>query len=122
LALGSNLNSEFGSRLKNLEVAQLLIISKNIDIIDRSSYYETLSYPNKNDPKFVNCVIKINTKLSPKNLLNVILNIEKKIGKIQNKSINLALKFIGKYFEKNVLIPNNLTYSATRIILENSFK
>ena len=58
LALGSNLNSEFGSRLKNLEVAQLLIISKNIDIIDRSSYYETLSYPNKNDPKFVNCVIK----------------------------------------------------------------
>ena len=48
--------------------------------------------------------------------------IEKKIGKIQNKSINLALKFIGKYFEKNVLIPNNLTYSATRIILENSFK
>ena len=85
LALGSNLNSEFGSRLKNLEVAQLLIISKNIDIIDRSSYYETLSYPNKNDPKFVNCVIKINTKLSPKNLLNVILNIEEKIGRIRKK-------------------------------------
>ena len=85
MALGSNLNSEFGSRLKNLEVAQLLIISKNIDIMDRSSYYETLSYPNKNDPKFVNCVIKINTKLSPKNLLNVILNIEKKIGRIRKK-------------------------------------
>ena len=88
MALGSNLNSEFGSRLKNLEVAQLLIISKNIDIIDRSSYYETLSYPNKNDPKFVNCVIKINTNLSPKNLLNVILNIEEKIGRIRKKKMN----------------------------------
>ena len=85
MALGSNLNSEFGSRLKNLEVAQLLILSKNINIIDRSSYYETLSYPNKEEPKFVNCVIKINTKLTPMNLLNRILNIEKKIGRTRKK-------------------------------------
>ena len=76
--MGSNLDSKFGSKLKNLEIAQLLIISENIDIIDRSSYYETLSYPNKEEPKFVNCVIKINTKLTPINLLNLILNIEKK--------------------------------------------
>ena len=86
MALGSNLNSEFGSRLKNLEVAQLLIISKNIDIIDRSSYYETLSYPNKNDPKFINCVIKINTKLTPNKLLSVLLKIEKVIGRTRKKN------------------------------------
>ena len=85
LALGSNLDSKFGSKLKNLEIAQLLIISENIDIIDRSSYYETLSYPNKEEPKFVNCVIKINTKLTPMNLLNLILNIEKKIGRTRKK-------------------------------------
>ena len=85
LALGSNLDSKFGSKLKNLEIAQLLIISENIDIIDRSSYYETLSYPNKEEPKFVNCVIKINTKLTPMNLLNRILNIEKKIGRTRKK-------------------------------------
>ena len=30
--------------------------------------------------------------------------------KIHNRSINLALKFIGKYLEKKILIPNNLTF------------
>ena len=85
LSLGSNLESKFGSRLKNLEIAQMLILSKNIDIIDRSSYYETLSYPNKKDPKFINCVIKVHTNLAPNNLLNIILNIEKEIGRKRNK-------------------------------------
>ena len=90
MSLGSNLESEFGSRLKNLEIAQLLIISKNIDIIDRSSYYETISYPNKKNPKFINCVIKINTKLTPNKLLNVLLKIEKVIG---NNPLPLGGKF-----------------------------
>ena len=86
MSLGSNLESEFGSRLKNLEIAQLLIISKNIDIIDRSSYYETISYPNKKNPKFINCVIKINTKLTPNKLLDVLLKIEKVIGRTRKKN------------------------------------
>jgi len=48
--------------------------------------------------------------------------VEKKIDKIKNKSINLALDFIRRYFEKNILHPNNLTYPIARKSLEESFK
>ena len=41
--------------------------------------------------------------------------------KIHSGSINLALKFIRKYLEKKILIPNNLTYPTSGTILENSF-
>ena len=36
--------------------------------------------------------------------------IEKKIVKVKKESIYLALKFTGKFIEKNILIPNNLNY------------
>ena len=57
LALGSNLSSKFGSRIQNLEIAQLMLLSSGINIVDRSSYYESLSYPIKSKPKFINIVI-----------------------------------------------------------------
>ena len=65
LGLGSNLISKFGDRIKNLEFAQQLLIENNIKIIKRSNYYESLSFPNKKDPKFINCVLIVNSNLKP---------------------------------------------------------
>tara|TARA_B100000686_G_C16735337_1_gene943272 strand:+ start:104 stop:799 length:696 start_codon:yes stop_codon:yes gene_type:complete len=48
--------------------------------------------------------------------------VEKKFNKIDKSSIYLALRFIGKYFEKKILAPNNLIYPASRKNLENLFK
>jgi hypothetical protein len=48
--------------------------------------------------------------------------VEKKFENIDSKSIYYALKFIGKFFEKNILIPNNLKYPMPRKKLENYFK
>ena len=89
LSLGSNLNSHYGSKIQNLKIAQLLMLSRNINIIKRSSYYETLAYPNKEDPKFINCVIKVHTKLSPIELINALLKIEKLLGRTRKKKMNL---------------------------------
>jgi len=48
--------------------------------------------------------------------------VEKKFENIDTKSIYYALKFIGKFLEKNILIPNNLKYPMPRKKLENYFK
>ena len=48
--------------------------------------------------------------------------VEKKFENIDTKSIYYALKLIGKFLEKNILIPNNLNYPISRKNLENSFK
>jgi len=77
LGIGSNL----GNKKKNIEKAKFLLEKNSIKIIKSSNIYETFSWPNKNDPKFYNVVIKIITKLKPTKLFNIIKNIEKKLGR-----------------------------------------
>ena len=48
LALGSNL----GNRIINIELAKSKLLEKGIKILKSSSYYETLSWPNKKLPKY----------------------------------------------------------------------
>ena len=52
LGLGSNLSSSFGDRFKNIDLAISCLESYKIKIIKKSSFYETPSYPNKNDNIF----------------------------------------------------------------------
>ena len=69
---------------------------------------------------------------SEKNLITVIIDnekikipsfmVEKKFEKVDTKSIYYALKFIGKFLEKNILIPNNLNYPISRKNLESCFR
>mgnify|MGYP000641555513 CR=1 FL=1 len=81
LSLGSNLTSPDGklNRFENIDSAIKIFLSHNYEIIKKSSYYETPSYPDKKNPKFINIVIKIKTLLSPVELLTLIISIEKKI-------------------------------------------
>ena len=58
IGIGSNLASSFGDRFKNIELAISLIQKKKIKLIKKSSFYETFSYPNEKDPKFINIVIE----------------------------------------------------------------
>ena len=53
LAIGSNM----GDKKRNIELTKFKLEKNNIKIIKVSSKYETLSWPNKNNPKFINVVI-----------------------------------------------------------------
>ena len=77
LAIGSNL----GSKKRNIEKAKFLLEKNLIKIIKSSNIYETYSWPNRNDPKFYNIVIKIVTKLKPIKLFFIIKDIEQKLGR-----------------------------------------
>ena len=79
LSIGSNLSSSFGNRFRNIDLAINYLNGYGIKVIKQSSYYETESYPNKNDPKFINIVISINTELKPTDLMSVLIFIEEKL-------------------------------------------
>ena len=43
--------------------------------------FESLSWPNTKNPKFINIVIKIKTTLTPQNLMKACLDVEKSLGR-----------------------------------------
>ncbi len=76
LGIGSNLPSSFGNKLDNINSSISLLKKNNIEVLKRSSFYESLAFPNKNDPKFINIVVEVKTLLNPKDLMITLLKIE----------------------------------------------
>ena len=89
LGIGSNLSSRFGDRFKNIDLAVSIFNGYAIQIKKRSGYYESHSYPNKENPKFINIVIEVETHLSPEDLASVLIFIEKKLYRRRTKKMNL---------------------------------
>ena len=85
LALGSNLSSNFGNRFQNIDIAISYLESYSIKVKKKSSFYETPSYPNKNDPMFVNVVIEVSTNLPLIDLVSVVIFIEGKLERKRDK-------------------------------------
>ena len=85
LNIGSNLNSKFGTRFDNISIAVKLLIESKIKIKKISNFYETPSYPNKKNPKFLNIGILANFEKDYLDLFKIIKLIEKKIGRIKSK-------------------------------------
>ena len=77
LSVGSNL----GNRKKNIEKTKFELYSKGINIIRSSNYYETLSWPNPNNPKFYNIILKVSSDLKILELLKICKQIETSLGR-----------------------------------------
>ena len=61
------------------------LVSYDIKILKKSSFYETLSYPNQKNPKFINIVILVKTHLPPVELMSVLIFIEEKLERKRAK-------------------------------------
>jgi 2-amino-4-hydroxy-6-hydroxymethyldihydropteridine diphosphokinase len=77
LGVGSNL----GDRIANIEKAKSFLLEDNINFVSVSGYYETPSWPNLKNPKFINIVLKIKSLLKPFELLTLCKSIEAKLGR-----------------------------------------
>ena len=88
LNIGSNLDSKYGSRYKNISIAINLLIDSKIKVKKISNFYETPSYPNNSFPKFLNVGLSIEYQNENCNLLKIIKQIEKKLGRIKTKKNN----------------------------------
>ena len=85
IGIGSNLPSSFGNKFKNIDLAISFLQEKGVKLLKKSSFYETFSQPNKNNPKFLNVVILVETNLSPVDLMLFLISIEKKLGRKRGK-------------------------------------
>jgi len=84
LGLGSNLHSSFGNRFNNINLALSTLESHKIKILLKSSFYETPSYPNIKDPKFINMVVGISSNLKPPELAAALISTEERLERKRN--------------------------------------
>jgi len=84
LGLGSNLHSSFGNRFNNINLALSTLVSHKIKILLKSSFYETPSYPNIKDPKFINMVVGISGNLKPPELAAALISTEERLERKRN--------------------------------------
>src|SRR5688572_18286315 len=81
LLLGTNM----GNREQNLKLAADVIADLAGKIIKRSSVYKTAPWGNAEQPDFYNQVIEIQSDLLPDQLLDTLLNIETRLGRIRSE-------------------------------------
>ena len=123
LSIGSNL----GNKRKNIELAKYKLEKNNIIIIRASKNYETLSWPDKKKPKFVNIVLKIKTFLSPKDLMKKCLYIERELGRLRKKKnepricdidiIDYDKKIVKSTKSQNLTIPHPEMHKRNFVLL-----
>lgn len=109
IALGSNL----GNRLKNIQRACYLMENSDMKILKTSPIYVTKPYGLVDQPDFLNCVVEIETELTPLQLLNELLNIEKILGRVREKkwgprTIDLDIVLYGNivFDSENLKVPH----------------
>jgi len=106
-----------GSNMGNSQ-QKLMIAIKNIsrqvgNIIRESKLYTTAAWGNTDQPDFLNQVIIVETKLTALQTIDIILDIEKKIGRVRTKKnapriIDIDILFFNKEIiaEKNLDVPH----------------
>ncbi len=104
LGIGSNL----GDKRKNIEHVKFKLILNNIKILKSSNLYESLSWPDKSNPKFINIMLQIETYKSPKDLLSICNKIENELGRKRVKKNDPRTCDIDIIDYNNLILKKNL--------------
>ena len=118
LGIGSNL----GNKINNIELAKSKLILNGIMIVKSSSYYESLSWPDNNNPKFYNIVVKVLTKLSPLKLISICKKIETSLGrkkKLRNAPRECDIDIIdydGKKVRNTLILPHERMHKRNFVL------
>lgn len=109
LITGGNL----ADRRKNLMNAKNFIGERVGTIVCSSSIYETEAWGSEGQPSYFNQVHQISTSLEPKDVISVILKIEKEMGRIRttknaSRIIDIDILFYNDEIisSKNLIIPH----------------
>lgn len=89
LSLGSNQ----GNRLKNIELCLELIHQEIGTIIKVSKLYETPAWGFESEA-FYNCALVLHTSYSAQKILELVLQVEKKLGRIRNENAGYQSRII----------------------------
>ena len=112
LCLGSNIEDKIGYLQ---QAVKLLTESGMVTVVRSSAFYETEPWGNKNLDWFVNAVIEVKTKLSPRELLDLCKNTEIRMGRqkattkeYEARNIDIDILFYGDLIidEPDLKIPH----------------
>lgn len=78
IGIGSNIGDRRGNCLK----AVTLLEQHGQTLLKSSSLYETEPWGVKDQPRFINMVVELETELSPSGLLSLLKKIEKDMGRV----------------------------------------
>lgn len=105
ILLGTNI----GDRIVNLKTACDKINSSCGSIVSLSSIYNTAPWGITNQPDFLNMVVKLETKYSASELLELLLGIEKEMGRSRDKKWGERLIDLDiLYFNNEIVVKENL--------------
>ncbi|MDI6744255.1 MAG: 2-amino-4-hydroxy-6-hydroxymethyldihydropteridine diphosphokinase [Thermodesulfovibrionales bacterium] len=110
-----NIGSNLGEREENCRKAIKLLKENGIAVKKHSSMYETEPWGVKDQPKFINMAIEVETDKKPEELLRVLKEIEKEIGRTETvkwgpRAVDLDIIFYDNLILKtdNLEIPHPL--------------
>ena len=117
LCLGGNL----GNREANLSTSMAKISQLCGKIKYQSSIYETEAWGSSSQLKYLNQVIQIQTTYLPEQLLNMLLQIEKSLGRERNNSQNAdrTMDIDILFFNDEIIETNTLQIPHPRLHLRN---
>ncbi len=116
LSLGSNKGDRIGYVQ---QAASLLGADENITIVRSSAFYESEPWNMNTSTWFVNAVVEVKTKYTPKELLEVCQRIEKQLGRekktttnYEDRTIDIDIMFYNKDIinEENLIIPHKYVH------------
>jgi 2-amino-4-hydroxy-6-hydroxymethyldihydropteridine diphosphokinase len=87
IALGSNLDSEWGNPSANLGEAFYRIDDALGTVMALSSVYETAPVGYTEQPDFVNAALLLETKLEPVELMRALLEVERAMGRDRSATV-----------------------------------
>jgi 2-amino-4-hydroxy-6-hydroxymethyldihydropteridine diphosphokinase len=119
ISIGSNL----GNREENCRKAIKLLKENGIAVKKQSSMYETEPWGVKDQPKFINMAIEVETDKKPEELLRILKEIEKEIGRKETvkwgpRVIDLDILFYDDLILKtdNLEIPHPLLHERDFVL------
>lgn len=120
LGLGSNI----GDRECFLDQALYeLSAQEGVELLQTSSYHETEPVGVKKQPSFLNAVCKICTILSPRELLDITVSVEKKLGRDLKgtgdpRTIDIDILFYGDdvISEDDLIIPHPFVHERNFVL------
>jgi 2-amino-4-hydroxy-6-hydroxymethyldihydropteridine diphosphokinase len=123
IGLGANIPSEAGPPANTLNAALAALAKAEVEITAVSPFYETESWPDPADPRFLNAVAAIRTRLQPFALLTLLHEVETAFGRKRSvpnaaRSLDLdLLDYAGTVLDGPVILPHP-RIAQRRFVLE----
>ena len=114
LLLGSNI----GDQKKNLELALQELINRNIKIISQSQFLFSDPVEFASCNIFCNIALNIEVDVSPIQLLNIIKEIEQKMGRITDSGD--SRNYTDRIIDIDIVTYNNIAFSSKRLEIPHS--